>query len=140
MNHYNVKQVIITRADLNYGTKGKFASMVAHASVASLLKYFERGMDRYLGDHDEHSVQYEGFVPEYVDQWIQGDFAKITLKTDTLESLLALEAKAKELHIPSSLITDNGTTVFDGPTIVSLAIGPWASDKIDEITKDLKLA
>jgi len=131
--NYLYKQSIIVRSDIDFKSKGKLAAQVAHASLGALLKYFE------FQDSKNDLFYYNVTLPPAIFEWIKGDFAKIVLKIPTLHELLELNEKAKELKLPHALITDNGTTVFNEPTITCLSIGPWYSDIIDNITKDLKL-
>jgi peptidyl-tRNA hydrolase len=138
------------RSDLDYkGSKGKFGAMVAHCSLASLLK----SLDMQWFDCDEYGkrlirieanvemdrYEFSGDVIYPVYDWIKGDFAKIVLKVESLEKLLEIQKNAEESGLIVSLIKDNGTTIFSSPTIVGLGIGPDLSDKISAITKDLKL-
>jgi PTH2 family peptidyl-tRNA hydrolase len=73
-------------------------------------------------------------------EWMAGTFTKITLQVDSEEALLEIFNKARDKGLTAFLVTDSGKTEFDGvPTITALAIGPHEAEKIDEITKDLKL-
>jgi PTH2 family peptidyl-tRNA hydrolase len=141
MNHYKYKQVIITRKDLNYGTKGKICAMVAHASVAALKKALHLTFLPLIGaPEDFPGIKVSGICNDETYQWITGDFAKIVLQAKTGDELKELYKQALASNLPCSIITDNGTTVFDGvKTLTAVAIGPARSEQIDEITKDLKL-
>ena len=119
MGVYKYKQSIIVRGDLDM-PKGKMAAQVAHA-----------------GEKPGHL--YRMTVPAPVYEWLSGDFAKIVLKCRTLDDLLALEERAKAQGIPCKLIKDNGTTVFNEPTITCIAVGPWDAEVIDSMTKEFKL-
>jgi PTH2 family peptidyl-tRNA hydrolase len=138
MSNYPYKQVICIRGDLNYGTAGKMAAQVSHASVGVLLKYLSfYGMFQIDNTYWD---QYEFKCPQQVSGWINGSFAKIVVKVPTLSDLQTLEKEAQAAGLPFCLITDNGTTVFNEPTITALAIGPWESDAIDKLTGGFKLA
>ncbi|QJX80020.1 aminoacyl-tRNA hydrolase [Priestia megaterium] len=51
-----------------------------------------------------------------------------------------VQYKAKEKGLPAVLIEDSGLTVFNGvKTKTCLAIGPYNSEEIDEITGHLPL-
>lgn len=149
-DHYKVHQTIVMRSDLDYkGSKGKFGAMVAHCSLASLLKSLDplwfdcdeygKKLIRLENDIEMDRYEFSGDVTYPVYDWIKGDFAKIVLKIDTLEGLLDIQKKAEEAGLIVSLIKDNGTTIFKEPTVVGLGIGPDVSEKISPITKDLKL-
>jgi len=136
MGVYKYKQSIIVRSDLNM-PKGKMAAQVAHASMGAILTFIEEVGGE--GTDNGPIYYYKMTVPEPVREWLSGDFAKIVLKCQTVDDLLALEKQAKIQGIPYKLIIDNGTTVFNKPTVTCIAIGPWRAEIIDEITKDLKL-
>jgi peptidyl-tRNA hydrolase len=73
-------------------------------------------------------------------EWLDSSFRKITCSVDSLEELLELEKKAKELGIEANLITDLGFTEFDGvPTVTCLALGPDYDEVLDILTSKLKL-
>lgn len=114
-----VKQIIIVRHDLQMN-KGKFAIMVAHASVEASL----------------HARQ---FTPKLWREWNDEGCAKICLQAIDLEHLLSLHKETVDAELNCALITDSGKTVFKEETIVSLAIGPDRAEAIDRITKNLKL-
>jgi PTH2 family peptidyl-tRNA hydrolase len=51
-----------------------------------------------------------------------------------------LDLTARAAGVECHLIQDNGTTEFGGvPTYTCLALGPDLAEKIDPLTKDLKL-
>lgn len=129
-----VKQVIVVRKDLNM-RKGKIAAQASHASLGSLLTLFNKetndGKITYSCSFDKDSI---------LDKWLNGIFTKICLYVESEEELIEIHEKVKEAKIPCSLITDSGLTEFHGvPTITCLGIGPFYSEEIDKITKDLKL-
>lgn len=137
MGVYAYKQSIIVRADLNM-PKGKMAAQVAHASMGAVLTYaYDFNINPVMPTYDRYL--YKMVVPEPVFRWLSGDFAKIVLKCQTLDDLLRLKKEAEAQGVPYKLITDNGTTVFDKPTITCIAIGPWHSEVIDSMTKEFKL-
>lgn len=111
-----MKQVIVVRKDIKM-SKGKTAAQVAHASINSYLK-------ADIGKRAE---------------WIGNSFTKVILKVDTLEQLSNIAVKASEKNIPCALIMDEGRTQLEENTITCLGIGPDEDEKIDEITKGLKL-
>jgi peptidyl-tRNA hydrolase len=114
---------IFVRGDVQYGTKGKVASQVAHAAVGVIMQFFQNTRNHYEGD-----------VPQAVHEWLQGDFAKIVCSVKDLPAMLQLKTKAEEKGIPTKLIVDNASTVFDDKTVTALAIGPANSEDIDPFT------
>ena len=140
MSVYKYKQSIIVRSDLNM-PKGKMAAQVAHASMGAILRFAHCSNTMfYTSDlNGPCSYIYQMCVPKPVHEWLSGDFAKIVLKCQGLDAIFVLEEKVKSSGIPYKIIQDNGTTVFNEPTITCIAIGPWDAEVIDELTKDLKL-
>jgi PTH2 family peptidyl-tRNA hydrolase len=118
------KQVIVIRRDLKMG-KGKMAAQSSHASLGAILNY---KIDDTLR------------LPEVVNEWINGIYTKICVYVDSEEELLDINNNAIEAGLNVKLIKDHGLTVFDGVhTLTCLAIGPDHPEKIDPITKHLKL-
>lgn len=118
MRSKKLKQAIIVRKDLKL-PKGKLAVQVAHASVEAVLKTLK---------NDEKLIK----------QWLK-HAKKVVLKVENLEELKRIYNKARRKKLTTALIKDAGLTVVKPGTITALAIGPDDEEKIDEITKDLKL-
>ena len=114
-----IKQVIVVRKDLNM-RKGKMVAQGCHASVGAVLQIYQ--------------------TTPYT-EWRWSGETKVCVGVDSEEELRKLREKAIEEGIVSTyLVTDKGTTEFNGiPTVTALAIGPDLSEKIDKVTKDLKL-
>lgn len=128
----DIKQILCVRRDLKM-RKGKIAAQCAHASLKVFL---DRGqLTEYRGRGE---LQIELGHAEI--EWIKGVFTKVCVGVDSEEELLKVHQAALDADIPCSLITDLGLTEFKGvPTKTVVAIGPDYSDRIDPITKDLKL-
>lgn len=127
---YNIKQVIVVRKDLKM-RKGK---MIAQGAHASMKVFFER--IEYC-DHGEMLIK---DITLDMEEWINGQFAKICVSVDSEEELLDIFKKADEANLPCSLIQDAGYTEFDGvPTYTAVAVGPAKNDDINKITGELKL-
>jgi len=114
MSVYDIKQYIIINSAAKW-TKGKFASQVAHASMAI---FFDRMID--TGNPDG----YLQIMTEDMKAWKNGSFAKIILKDEGVCGLYDLEDHAKQFGIPTALIKDSGATQQDEQGI-TLAIGPF---------------
>ena len=110
------KQVIHVRKDLDL-PKGKMAAQVAHASVEAVLR-------------SNKSI---------VKEWRAEGMKKIVLKVNDLKELHKFNQYAKDAGLATALITDAGLTTLPPGTTTCLAIGPDFEDKIDQITKDLKI-
>ena len=136
-----VKQVIVVRKDLKM-PKGKIGAQVAHASLGSLLKLFNK---KHFPD-DRFKYELEFNENSYLDLWLNGIFTKICLSVESEDEMIELYNtinKYNEINkekIPVCLIEDNGLTCFNGiKTKTCLGIGPFWSDEIDNFTKNLKL-
>lgn len=115
----SVKQVILVRKDLNMPT-GKLAAQVAHASLDAYI------VAKQICD-----------LAELI-EWNESGKTKIVLEVPDLKELLDLRDKAKTLFdLPTSLIEDEGRTVFTEYTITCGAIGPADSVLINQITGHL---
>lgn len=101
-----------------------------------------RGKEIAQGAHASLTAALSAQVTNKADleKWHKEGQTKITLQVQTEDELIALQAQAEVNKLPVALIVDSGRTQFKGVhTITALAIGPADSEKIDKITKDLKL-
>lgn len=116
--------------------RGKEVAQGAHASLSFLTKKLDIIGARTSGNY----VVENSDITEAEKHWLENSFAKICVRVESEQELLDIHAKAIALGLESHLITDSGRTEFHGvPTITCLAIGPDWCDKIDEVTKQLKL-
>ncbi|MFT4563721.1 MAG: PTH2 family peptidyl-tRNA hydrolase [Gammaproteobacteria bacterium] len=112
--------------------RGKEIAQGSHASMAFLINRMRKNPDR------ENEVALSLRPAELV--WITQGMAKVCLKVNSEEELLACHAQATENGLEAHLIRDSGRTEFNGvPTLTACAIGPDEPDRIDVITGDLKL-
>ena len=109
-----MKQVILVRNDLRM-PKGKLSSQVAHASLEAALK------------------------SNKLKEWRSKGTKKVILKVKDERELLHYYDLAKKSKLTNALIKDAAKTFFNQPTITCLAIGPDKEEKIDRITRDLKM-
>ena len=111
-----MKQVILVRTDLKI-PKGKLSVQVSHASVEATLK------------SDQKTIN----------SWRNEGMKKVVLKVKDEKELLEFKRKAERSNLKTALIKDSGKTFFKEPTITCLAIGPDKEDKIDKLTRNLKM-
>jgi len=124
----NIKQVIVMRHDLKM-RRGKQIAQGAHASMSFLTRKLQ----------SKASICMDDFSPNQ-QTWIMGSFAKICVRCNSEEELMAIHNKAIEMGLEVQLITDSGRTEFHGqPTRTCLAIGPDEASKIDHVTGHLEL-
>ncbi|MBS7641051.1 MAG: peptidyl-tRNA hydrolase Pth2 [Candidatus Bathyarchaeia archaeon] len=116
---FRIKQVIVLRSDIKM-SPGKAAAQASHAAVSSA----EEARRNY---------------PSWWREWIEGGQCKIILKANSETELLEMERKARDMKLPTALITDMGLTELEPGTITALGIGPAPSNLIDKITGSLPL-
>lgn len=159
MNTDLVKQVIIARRDLKMPA-GKLAAQVAHASMSFMSRGLIRPETTITEDPWSHGLWFGGkgndsenpiqsvlkieerklVVDEVLALWLDGAFTKIVLMVHSEEHLLELYNLANLKGLRTSLILDEGRTVFKGvPTHTCVAIGPNLIERIDTVTKGLSL-
>ena len=119
MSEFKYKQVTVLRNDLGM-SRGKIAAQAGHAAVSAAEEARKKWPDWWSG-------------------WLEEGQCKIAVRVDSEEELLELERKAKELRLPSALITDRGLTELPPGTKTCLGIGPAPSDQIDKVTGNLSL-
>jgi PTH2 family peptidyl-tRNA hydrolase len=71
--------------------------------------------------------------------WRKEGAKKAIVKVDSLQELLEIMGKAKNLGLPCSLIVDRGLTEIPPETPTALGIGPSLNSAIDKVTGSLKL-
>lgn len=119
MSEYPIKQVIAVRRDLGM-RRGKEIAQGSHAAMMFLAT--QAPLTRVQSD------------------WLGGQMAKICVRVESEAELLALAARAQAAGLDVHVVTDAGHTEFGGvPTRTCLAIGPDRIEKIDPVTRDLKL-
>lgn len=140
----DTKQVIVVRKDLNM-RRGKEIAQASHASMAFMTKGLKELdgasiLRAALNTDKRGDYRFSVTLSQVELDWIKSSFKKVTLQVNSEEELLEIERKAKEAGLEVHMITDSGLTEFNGvPTRTCLAIGPDYEDKIDAITKHLKL-
>ena len=110
------KQVIVLRKDLKLGF-GKAVSQACHASLGSMKK-----CDRRI-----------------IKKWENEGAKKVILKINSLKSLNGIRKKVVSAKLPQFVVRDAGLTQIKKGTITCIGIGPAEKNKIDKITKNLKL-
>src|SRR5580698_574587 len=111
-----MKQVIVVNEALRL-PRGKLASQVAHAAIASFLR---------ASTQSQRS-------------WLSAGMRKVVLSGESAEQLADLSNRAREAGIPSELIRDAGLTVVEVGTVTCLGLGPATDLELDAITGILHL-
>lgn len=99
---------------------GKAIAQGAHASVRAALISMSKSGSTYR-------------------EWMQSGETKIVLAVKSETELARVLEKAKDAGLTTSLIQDEGRTVFTEPTFTAGAIGPADGKEIDKVTKRLRL-
>lgn len=116
------------------GNRGKLASMAGHAYLHSFwdsmttVGVVPPEVRHILNIKQKQAIDYAASEKAF----------KITLIVDTVDQLKELQESYKDV-CGTSLVTDAGLTVFDGPTTVCLGIGPIAEVNIKDDLKNLKV-
>jgi PTH2 family peptidyl-tRNA hydrolase len=136
----SIKQAIVIRklypdkdGKLKTIRTGKIVAQACHASIAFITS-------RIRNKRFTNLAPVKVIFKQQELDWINGIFTKICLQVNSEDELLDIYEKAKLVGLECHLITDNGLTEFNGiPTNTCLAIGPDDEEKINPITKELKL-
>lgn len=74
-----------------------------------------------------------------IKKWEEGGAKKVVLKARSLKELKDIESKIKREKISYFLVKNAGLTQLKAGTITALGIGPVEEERIDKITRKLKL-
>lgn len=113
------KLILVIRTDLGM-TKGKVAAQCSHATLACYRAALK-------------------VSPNLVRHWIVIGQAKVTVKCNSEEEMLSLQAKAKSLGIVAKSIQDAGRTQIAPGSRTVLGVGPAPTSLVDQVTGHLKL-
>ncbi|CAO2832318.1 unnamed protein product [Amaranthus hypochondriacus] len=112
------KMVLVVRNDLKMG-KGKIAAQCSHATLGLYKKLHSR-------------------APKALNRWEMCGQVKVVVKIDSEEEMLALQGRAKSIHIPTHIVIDAGRTqIAPNSRTVMAVLGP--ADMVDDVTGGLKL-
>ncbi|CAJ2679674.1 unnamed protein product [Trifolium pratense] len=103
------KMILVVRNDLKMG-KGKIAAQCSHATLGLYKKVLYR-------------------APKALNRWEMSAQPKVVVKIESEEDMLALQARAKSLKLPTHITIDAGRT----------QIAPRPVEVVDEVTGGLKL-
>lgn len=130
------KQVIVMRADLGM-KKGKMVAQGAHAAMAFLTRRMGRPDDGGTGEWCPFTTLEAFSEAELV--WLRGIFVKVCLRVDSEQELRDVHRSASDAGLVAHLITDAGRTQIAAGTPTCVGIGPDWPERIDPITRHLRL-
>ncbi len=123
METLTFKMVLVVRQDLGMKV-GKIAAQVGHAVLGAYKNILESDDIK-----DKESLF----------NWEECGQAKIVLKVNGKEELLAVSKKAKAAGLNTYIVCDAGRTQIEPGSLTVLAVGPGISSDIDKVTGHLKL-
>ena len=134
------KMMIVMRRDLKM-RKGKIAAQAGHACVEAVLcALIREGRKEDLRLHEGYACLMPRGEETPLTRWLAEGMAKVCVYVDSLEELLAVEKKAREVGLHTALIQDAGRTEFHGePTFTCLAIEPAFPEEVDPVPGELPL-
>ncbi|KAG0367618.1 peptidyl-tRNA hydrolase PTH2-domain-containing protein [Gamsiella multidivaricata] len=113
------KMVLVVRSDLGMG-KGKAAAQCCHATLANYKELLKKS-------------------PKTLTRWEYCGQAKVTLKVDSEDEMLLLQAQAQSVGLAAHSIRDAGRTQIAAGSRTVLAVGPGPVSVINSVTGKLKL-
>jgi PTH2 family peptidyl-tRNA hydrolase len=117
IHKFKYKQVIVIRRDIEM-SPAKLGVQVAHGAIESYI---------YTN-------------PQVRDEWYMEGMRKVVLMVESRDELNKIAAKAdKEFNIAPRFIIDFGLTELEPMTVTGVSFEISETEKIDKVTKRLKL-
>lgn len=107
---------------------GKIAAQASHATLACYKALLRTAQS----SPNSPSAQ-------ILRQWESEGQAKIAVRVESEEAILALHARARSLGLTAEYITDAGRTQIASGTRTVLGVGPGPKSLVDQVTGGLKL-
>lgn len=149
MSDRYLKQVLVTRRDLNMG-HGKLAAMAGHGAMSFIANRLKEARPVTLDGIPTGGRRLMTFeVSDEEAQWLteldpgledlgQISFAKVVLFVDNEEELLQVLWAAGEADLVVETVHDSGHSHNPARTLAVIAIGPDWPERIDPVTEGLK--
>lgn len=83
-------------------------------------------------------IMYEA-PKDLVARYMETGQKKLSLQGGDAASLMKLIAAAAARGIPTAKVVDAGNTVFEGPTLTAVALGPMTKTDSNALTRGLKM-
>lgn len=97
-------------------------------------QFFEMLYKETIGENEDKGIY---------NNWTNGIYTKVVLGVENEEELMKVyhafqNEEQFPIGVPIALITDIGKTEFHGnATVTCLGVGPYLSDELDKMTKDM---
>jgi len=85
------------------------------------------------------SMLLEKYDPATRNDWTSGLQMKLSLEVDDLPALLRVRDVAERRGLPWVLVRDAGRTVFDGPTVTCIGVGPTSRTDSNAVTRGARM-
>lgn len=129
------KQILVIRKDLNVKNVGKLIAQGAHAAVGAFIPR----ETTTLVPQPDGSVLLQARLTPAQAFWFTSQSIKAVVQADDEAHLKAIHQQALDAGLPCVLIEDAGFTEFDRPTLTAVGIGPVDPERVDPITRALRL-
>jgi len=117
------KQVIVIRTDTEM-RKGKMCGQVAHAAISAFWKSV---------NHSQSEIRKNAL------SWLGDIQTKVVCKIGSEKELESVAKSAEAVGLVVARIRDAGHTQLDPGTFTCIGIGPDTAERLDPITRGLKL-
>lgn len=74
-----------------------------------------------------------------VDGYMSGSQLKLSMEVDDASSLEAIERQAAKRGVPFVRVVDVGRTVFGGPTLTCIGLGPMTKTDCNSLTRHARM-
>jgi len=138
LNESDLKMVLVVRKDLKM-TSGKVAAQCCHACLGVVLDIVSGQHVGGIGHNNGNGGKLTFDLKRVLSVWRTNGEKKIVVQCQSEQELVALKDQAAIHGLPHYLVADAGHTQIKAGSITVLAIGPYLSDQIDVVTKELKL-
>jgi peptidyl-tRNA hydrolase len=119
-NAEKLRMVIVYRADLPEMTRAKGEIEAGHGFARLIFNLMKEN-------------------PELVEAYMADNQPKLNMEVPDLGALRKIQEKATARGVPNFLVEDAGYTVFNGPTITCLVMGPMNKTNGNALTRDAKM-
>ncbi len=118
-NQEKLRMAVVFRTDIDI-PRGKAEVQAGHAFLMSFMN---------VANRDQASC----------DAYLSSGQMKISFDCDGVDEINRIAEIAKRREVPHYIVIDAGHTVFEGPTVTCIGIGPTTKTHINAITRGLSM-